>query len=231
MKTPPFLARREVRLSIFPGAVLTALVIIAGAVLATNEKQMWTAESVLVMLPSADLDAADSAAYYETMSRGQIVATFAEVADNLRFEQQAEQELGLTDAQRADVDGIVSVVPDTSVILVRATATEAGIAEQVADGTTGLATAYFAGLSKPYRTEVVHAAQGSAYSSSTSPVLLFLLAVVVALIAGLAVQQAIYHLMTALSSARGNKQTLRSSANGKSSPRHLAEAPPVVNGR
>ena len=125
---------REIRLSLWAGAVVAALILIAGAVVGLVQKSVFTAESVIVVLPSADLDASDSAAYYETLSRGQIVATFAEVANNLRFEQQAEEKLLLTDEQRKSVTTTVSVVPDTSVILVRASAEDASLAEQIADG-------------------------------------------------------------------------------------------------
>lgn len=207
MTSPKISARREVRISILAGAVVALLVLIAGAVISLGTKSEYTAESVIVVLPASDLSTSDSAAYYETMSRGQIVATFAEVANNLRFEQQAEENLQLTAAQRDSVTTTVSVVPDTSVILVRAVADEAGVAEQVADGTTTLATEYLAGLSKPYRTDLVHDAVGSGYKSSTSPLLLFGLAIVVALIAGLAIQQAVYHLMVAVRRRPGNETT------------------------
>ena len=160
MSVQSALSRREVRISVLAGAVAALLVVVAGAWLALTTPTKWTAESVLVVLPGADLNASDSAAYYETLSRGQIVATFAEVADNLRFQQQAEQTLQLSDAQRAGVTTTVSVVPDTSVILVRTTAGTAVIAEQMADATTTLASKYLAGLSRSYRTELVHTAQG-----------------------------------------------------------------------
>jgi hypothetical protein len=117
------------------------------------------------------------------------------VADNQRFQDQAEASLQLTDAQRAGVTTAVTVVPDTSVILVRTTAGTAQVAEQLADETTTLATAYLAGLSEPYRTDLVHSAAGSAVASGTSRVVLLALAVIVALIAGVAIQQAVYHLM------------------------------------
>jgi hypothetical protein len=198
-------ARREVRISVLAGAVVALLVVVAGAGLAVMSQPKWTAESVLVVLPSADLDTSDSAAYYETLSRGQIVATFAEVADNLRFQDQAERNLDLSDEQRAGVTTTVSVVPDTSVILVRTTAGTAAVAEQLADGTTTLASAYLAGLSEPYRTELVHGAEGTAVSSGTSPTTLLALAVVVALIVGVAVQQAVYHLMMTLRSGKKRK--------------------------
>lgn len=203
-------ARRELRISVLAGAIAALLVVVAGAGLALMSQPKWTAESVLVVLPSADLDTSDSAAYYETLSRGQIVATFAEVADNLRFQDQAEQNLQLDAAQRAGVSTTVSVVPDTSVILVRTTAGSAAVAEQVADATTTLASAYLAGLSEPYRTDLVHGAEGTATSSGTSPIMLLGLAVVLGLIVGVGVQQAVYHLM--LSMRSGRKDTAAPSA-------------------
>jgi capsular polysaccharide biosynthesis protein len=202
MRKPTGRARREVRISVLCGAVAAVLVVVAGAGVALTTQKTWTAESVLVVLPSADLDTSESAAYYETLSRGQIVATFAEVADNLRFEQQAEQNLELSDEQRAEVSTSVTVVPDTSVILVRASAGTATVAEQMADATTALASAYLAGLSEPYRTQVVHDAQGSAFSSGTSPTTLLALAIIVALLGAVAVQQAVYHLLMTLRTSR-----------------------------
>lgn len=205
MKVPGAFARREVRISVLAGAVAALLVVVAGAALAVTSQPKWTAESVQVVLPSADLDTSDSAAYYETLSRGQIVATFAEVADNQRFQDQAAKNLNLTDAQRAGMTTTVSVVPDTSVILVRTTAGTAAVAEQVADATTTLASAYLAGLSQPYRTDLVHGAQGTATASGTSPTTLLALAVVVGLIVGVAIQQAVYHLMMTMRSAKRRK--------------------------
>ena len=63
------LSRREVRISVLAGVIAALLVVVAGAGLALTTQPKWTAESVLVVLPSADLDTADSAAYYETLSR------------------------------------------------------------------------------------------------------------------------------------------------------------------
>lgn len=192
--------RRVTRLSLVAGGLVATLIALVAAVVGLSQKTEFTAESVIVVLPTADLEASVSAAYYETLSRGQIVATFAEVANNLRFEQQAEEKLLLSEEQRKSVTTTVSVVPDTSVILVRASAEDAALAEQIADSSTSLATEYLGSLSKPYRTELVHGAQNSAYRSSTSPVLLFIIAVVVGLISGLAIQQAVYHLLTTIHS-------------------------------
>lgn len=190
--------RRAVRESVAVGAVVALIALVGGVFLSLSQTQTWTAESVAVVLPSATLDTASSAAYYETLSRGQIVATFAEIAGNLRFEEQAEDRLNLDAAARESVTTEVSVVPDTSVILIRASSPDRALAEKVADGTTAISTEYLAGLAKPYRAETVRGAAGSSYSSGTSPWLLAAASAIVALVAGLAVQQASYHLAVAL---------------------------------
>ncbi len=178
------------------------LLLVGGSAYALSQSQQFTAESVVVVLPSATLDDATSAAYYETLSRGQIVATFAEVAGNLRFEQQAEDRLALTADEREAVSTAVTVVPDTAVILIRSTAPTAEMAEQMAAQVTELSSDYWAGLSKPYRTQAVGTPKGSAYSSGSSPLILLAAAVGVAAVAGVATQQAVYHLGLAARAGR-----------------------------
>lgn len=197
MRRPKSTAARPLRRSIVLGLVVALLALAAGVGLAATQQRAFTAESVLVVLPKASLNDATSAAFYETMSRGQIVGTFAEVADNPTFERQSADKLALTDAQRKQVSTTVSVVPDTSVILVRVTAGAASVAEQLADATAALATTYLAKLSDAYRTQIVHSAQGSATTSGLSPTMLLILGAAVGLSAGVAVQQVVYHLMMA----------------------------------
>ncbi len=197
------LDRRIVRRSIVSGVVVAVALAAAGLAYALTQQRSWTAEAVVVVLPAASLDDATSAAYYETLSRGQIVATFAEVAATNRFEQQAEAELQLSVAEQEKVSVEVTVVPDTAVILIRTTAPTAATAEAMADQITLLSSQYWAGLSKPYRTRTVGNAAGSAEPSGNSPLVLAGAAIAVALVAGLAVQQAVYHLSMAARRARG----------------------------
>jgi hypothetical protein len=189
---------RAVRQSIVAG-VIVALALLAGGVgYALTQHRTWAAESMVVVLPAVSLDDATSASYYETLSRGQIVATFAEVAGSLGFEQQAEDRLGLTAGQRAQVTTDVSVVPDTAFILIRATADDADVAQRMVAATTDLSVQYLAGLSKPYRVVTVPSAAGSASATGMSLPVLLAAALAVALVAGLALQQAVYHLSVAL---------------------------------
>ncbi len=195
---------QALRQSLVAGVVIAVLLLVGGSAYALSQSQQFTAESVVVVLPSATLDDATSAAYYETLSRGQIVATFAEVAGNLRFEQQAEDRLSLTADEREAVSTAVTVVPDTAVILIRSTAPTAEMAEQMAAQVTELSSDYWAGLSKPYRTQAVGTPKGSAYSSGSSPLILLAAAVGVAAVAGVATQQAVYHLGLAARAGRGS---------------------------
>jgi hypothetical protein len=180
------------------GVIVALVLLAAGVGYALTQHRTWTAESMVVVLPAANLDDATSASYYETLSRGQIVATFAEVAGSLGFEQQAEDRLGLTEEQRAKVTTDVSVVPNTAVILIRATSDDAIVAQQMAAATTDLSVQYLAGLSKPYRVVTVPSAAGSATATGMSLPVLLAAALAVALVVGLAVQQAVYHLSVAL---------------------------------
>ncbi len=192
--------RGTARTSIIVGVAVALIIIAAGFALALTTPKVWTAESQLVVLPSAKLDAADSAAFYETLSRGQLVGTFAEVSGNHRFQQQAADQLKLSTQQQKGLTSEVSVVPDTSVILFRVSATDSLVAERTADEMNTVSRIYLAGLSKPYQTQAVSTAEGAAYLSSTSPTTLAAAGVVVGLVAGLAVQQAIYHLLLAVRS-------------------------------
>jgi hypothetical protein len=188
---------KALRQSVVVGVIVAVALLGGGVAYALTQHRTWAAESMVVVLPATSLDDATSASYYETLSRGQIVATFAEVAGSLGFEQQAEDRLGLTAGQRAQVTTDVSVVPDTAVILIRATADDADVAERMAAATTDLSVLYLAGLSKPYRVVTVPSAAGSASATGMSLPVLLAAALAVALVAGLALQQAVYHLSVA----------------------------------
>jgi capsular polysaccharide biosynthesis protein len=189
------------RTSVTVGVVVALLLAAAGAFYAFSQQRSWVAESMVVVLPSAALDEATSASYYETLSRGQIVATFAEVAGTQRFEQQAEDQLGLSADERALVSTEVSVVPDTAVILIRSTAGDAQVAQDISRVTTSLSVAYLGGLTQPYRAVTVPSGS-TAEPTGMSPWVLAAAGSLAGLVAGLAVQQAVYHLSAAVRGSR-----------------------------
>lgn len=190
----------NLRTSVLVGIVVALLLAGAGAFYAFSQQRSWVAESMVVVLPSAELDEATSASYYETLSRGQIVATFAEVAGTQRFEQRAEDQLGLSPAERSVVSTEVTVVPDTAVILIRSTAGSAQVAQQVSRITTSLSVSYLTGLTQPFRAVTV-SSDSTAEPTGLSPWVLAAAGLMAGLVAGLAVQQAVYHLSAA---ARGS---------------------------
>jgi capsular polysaccharide biosynthesis protein len=207
----------NLRTSVLVGVVVAVLLAGAGAFFAFASPRSWVAESMVVVLPSAALDEATSASYYETLSRGQIVATFAEVAGTQRFEQQAEDRLGLSAADRDAVSTEVTVVPDTAVILIRSTAGDPQVARQVAQITTSLSVDYLAGLTQPYRAVTVPSG-GAAEPTGMSPIVLATAGLMAGLVAGLAVQQAVYHLAAAVRGSRADQQPMRPApAEGRSS--------------
>lgn len=186
----PKRASRDLRTSVYSGVVVALLVFIAGAFFALTSSSKWTAEASIVMLPSSSLGPAQEAAFYEYLSRGQIVATFTEVGNNAEFLQEAQEEIGMNAADRATSSVTLSVVPSTSVVLVQANAPTSDQAVALADATTELARAYFAQLAVPFRTEVVAGAVGAAAPTGPTTALMLIATLVAALVAGIAVQQA-----------------------------------------
>lgn len=194
----PPVDRRIARRSIVVGAVVALVILVAGIAFALVRPPAYTAEAMAVVLPGKGLDEATAAGQWETLSRGQIPATFAEVAADPRFQTAAADQLNLTSDQRQQIQVETSVVPNTSVILIRVTASDPVVAEQMADATTAQASQYLTGLLPSFRTEIVQSAEGNAQSTGLSPLLLIAGTVVLALVAGLAVQQAVYHLLVVL---------------------------------
>ena len=201
------LSGRIVRRSMVVGAVVAVLLLVGGVFYALSQQREYTAESMLVVLPATELDESTSASYYETLSRGQIVATFAEVASGPNFRQQAERELALSGEQAESVTTEVTVVPNTSVILIRSTAPSAELAQQMVEATTRVSVKYLASLSQPYRVVPVPTGNDAADPSGLSPLVLIGAAVAVALVAGVAVQQAVYHVTVAVRGARSAEPT------------------------
>jgi capsular polysaccharide biosynthesis protein len=210
------------RASIAVGLVVALVLAAAGAFYAFSQQRTWVAESMVVVLPSTALDEATSASYYETLSRGQIVATFAEVAGTQRFEQQAEDQLRLSAAERSLVSTEVSVVPDTAVILIRSTAGDARIAQEISRVTTSLSVTYLGGLTQPYRAVTVPSGS-TAEPTGMSPWVLAAAGLMAGLVAGLAVQQAVYHLSAAVRGSRAEPQPM--------SPEPQPMSPEPVEGR
>lgn len=186
----PKRASSDLRTSVYSGVVVALLVVVAGAFFALTSSSRWTAQASIVVLPSSSLGPAEESAYYDYLSRGQIVATFAEVGNNVRSLQDAQAKIGMNEADQAKSSVTLSVVPNTSVVLVLATARTSHQAGALADATTELARTYFDRLAVPFRTQVVADATGAAKRTGPTKALILIATLVAALVAGIAMQQA-----------------------------------------
>lgn len=191
---------RNLRISVVAGTIVALLVVILGAFFAFSSSALWSAQASVIVLPSSDLTPAQETAYYEYLSRGQIVATFAEVGNNAQFVQEAQDKIGMSDEDRAKSSVSLSVVPTTSVVLATATAPSADQAVALANATLELARTYLEGLAVPFRAQVV---AGAAPATSTGPSTALILSatLVAAIVAGFATQQ----LTRAILRARGGR--------------------------
>lgn len=166
------------RLDVRAGIVVALLALAAGVLFVGADPRVYRASTSLVVLP--DREASTEPGYYDTLSRGQVVLTFAQILD-LRARNGV--------SARSDVDVQVAAVPDTSLIDVTATAPTAAQAENAADEALRASRPYFTQLPSPYEIYVVRGAVGSAERSGGVSTALLLLIPVVALVAGLVTQQ------------------------------------------
>jgi capsular polysaccharide biosynthesis protein len=163
--------------------IAVALVVLAGgSVFWLLNPTQYRATSTLLVFP--DAAAGEFAGYYDTLSRGQVTLTFAQILE--------------LQVSGASGDPVIDVqaVPDTSLITVTVTAQTAAEAESDADAVLERSRRYFTQLSSPYEISVVRAAAGTAQRSGVPVVPLVLVLPIVALIAGFAAQQAVRVLAT-----------------------------------
>jgi capsular polysaccharide biosynthesis protein len=194
--------------SILLGLLLTALIAAAGVYYSLAREVPYTAKASVVVLPAQGLEPATAAGYYETLSRGQIVATLAEVLRLQRFEQSAALRLRLTAAQKAQTKVAVEVVPTTAMINISVSGTTARGTEAMADVILADAVPYLSQLSAPYTVSVVGSAANSAVHSGPSTVILLAATVLIGLISGIAAQQGAYHLSVASRRRRFIERTI-----------------------
>jgi len=181
-------------------AALVAVLLAGGAFLATRSGE-WTAETTAMVVPDQGLDPAAGAGYYETLSRGHVVATVAEILRLGQFRDEAAAGLGVTPEQRDSVTVEVAVVPNTAIITIAATAPDARLAERMADGVLARATAY-EGLPEPFELTPVSGAAGTARRPAVATWQFAAVLLLIALVAAVAAQQAAYHLAAAAGARR-----------------------------
>ncbi len=179
---------RDLRNSVLAGALVALFVVLLGGYFTFTSSPRWSAEASVIVLPLPDLEPAQETAYYEYLSRGQIVATFAELGNNAGFVEAAQDEVGMNEEDRAQSDIALSVVPSTSVVVATATAPNADQAVALANVTLKLASTYLTQLDVPFRAQAVAPAT-SASPAGPSKALILSATLVAALVSGLATQQ------------------------------------------
>lgn len=171
--------RRPHRLGLVTGLGVAVLVLLGGALLWHLSPKEYRAESTLLVLPT--VEAGQFAGYYDVLSEGQVVGTFAEIVD-------------LRSGAALSTDTVhieVHAIPDTSLLSVVAIAPDPVSAEEAADSVLEAARPYLDQISAPYDVSVVRGAAGSAQQTGVPVGPLLVVVPLVALVAGFAAQQAV----------------------------------------
>lgn len=195
--------RRGVVAGLLSGILVAVIIGLVGTGFALTRPSVWRAEAWVVVLPAPELEMETAAGFYETLSRGQIVSTFAEVIRLPRFHQQAAESLAMTDESLAATEIDVAVVPETAMITLSTSAPDQEAAELLADEILGASLPFIETLSEPYAVEIVSAAAGSGQPSGLSTLQYALAMGAVALVSGLAAQQVVQSLWGIRRGVRG----------------------------
>lgn len=193
-RTPRPRVSRPMVVSIVAGIIVFAILAAVGVALSQNSTTQWVARSSALVLPSKPVSSEQLPGYYETLSRGQMVTTLAELARLGEFQTEVADDLGLSDAQRDIVEVTVNVVANTAMLQVVATSEDPNLAVAMVDGVVGAATTYIGDLVLPYSLVPVSAGVNNLTETGLSTALVVGVFLLVALVAGIAVQQAILQL-------------------------------------
>jgi capsular polysaccharide biosynthesis protein len=200
--------------SIIAGIVVFTLLLVAGIVVSQSATIEWVARSNALVLPSKPVDSDQLPGYYETLSRGQIVTTLAELVRLGEFQAEVADRFGLSDAQRDFVDVTVNVVADTAMLQVVATSEDPQLAVAMVDGVVEASTAYIGDLVLPYALVPVSTGSNNLTETGMPASVVFGVFALVALVAGLLVQQATLHLIR-LAMKRSSDSAGQSGAKGR----------------
>lgn len=177
-KANPRVRWRQPLAPLVAGLYVALLLAGVGLAFGLTRPVQFRATATLVVLPSRSIPADQAASYYDVLSRGQVVTTFAEI---LRLRVNAQGGSGPVE---------VAPVPDTAVIQFSATGSTAAEAQRRANDGFARARRYFSALTSPYAVSVVSDATGSAQRLGTSRSLLLLAVGLAAVLAGAAVATA-----------------------------------------
>jgi capsular polysaccharide biosynthesis protein len=161
----------------------------------------YQASATLLVLPNPKSATESIASLYEALSQGQIVGSFQAVMSSSGFERSAA----------GDTTVIVTVVPSTSLIDVKAKASSAVAAENAADAVANRAVDTLSTTFKPYTISLVSSAAHTGKTAGTGKGALLGIVALLSVIVGVAVYQAIRFLrgMRAAPRPRGDLASLK----------------------
>jgi len=194
-RSPQALSSSPMIVSIIAGVVVFVILATVGVVLSQNVSKQWVARSSALVLPSKPVSSEQLPGYYETLSRGQMVTTLAELVRLGEFQTEVADQLGLSDSQRDFVAVTVNVVANTAMLQVVATSEDPKLAVAMVDGVVEASTGYIGDLVLPYSLVPVSAGLNNLTETGLSTDMVIGVFLLVALVGGIAVQQAIFQLM------------------------------------
>lgn len=198
-------APRRFSLRRLPGlglGVAVAVAVLAAGLYVAAAPQQWTAHSDLLVSPDPEQAAASTSAYYETLDTGSVTGTAAAIVENPALVRRAAEASGV------DLDAVkvsVSVVPDTSLVRISTTAPQERAAVVLTDELARLAVPEVRALLPPYALSGLSPASDSVAPSGLSRGQVVGVAVLMALLAGAAAQQAVQQ----IGNARARRRYLR----------------------
>lgn len=231
---------RPMIVSIVAGVIVFVILAAAGVAMSQSTSTEWVARSSALVLPSKPVSSEQLPGYYETLSRGQMVTTLAELVRLGEFQTETADQLGLANSQREFVNVTVNVVANTAMLQVVATSEDPNLAVAMVDGVVTAATSYIGDLVLPYSLVPVSTGENNLTETGLSSAMVIGVFLLVALVAGIAVQQAIFQL-TKWSrhrhSTRVNRSAVEADGNATATPdnakdrgsRSAAEAPSMID--
>jgi capsular polysaccharide biosynthesis protein len=203
--------------SIVAGVVVAALVVATGVYFVSGRPTVWESRGSVLVLPASRLETNQVPGYYETLSRGQVVESYAEIVRLQRFADATAEELGVPPAELSEVRADVSVPTGTALIQVRVTAPSAEVSERMTAGIVTAAAGYINDLAQPYDATVASDGVGTAQQRSPATKVLFGIVALAAVALGVIVQQVWWILQQALGQSGAHTKVGAPAAAGASS--------------
>lgn len=185
-------SRRRSIVPVATGMLAAILVATLGAALLLGTAKKWAGQTTVVVLPDKSISVGASASYWDTLSRGQITSTVAQILALPRFKDLAGTQLHLDAARLAAVKLSTQQVTGTALVTVTAEGPNGRDAASVSDAVVAQAESTVNALIRPYSVTVVSNAGGhAAPSTATSRSKYLVILGVVAVALGFGVQQAV----------------------------------------